>query len=100
MVAKAEDIHPIGRIAAANIAASTGLDAKLVEQAIADEIQLMSSHFTMAFADIQTNYEAELLKLKRSVAGRVAALSQHKGAIALIAAVLIGVGVAIGVLVR
>jgi len=37
---------------------------KTVEGAIRDEIQAMSSHFTMAVADVQTGYEVELRKIK------------------------------------
>lgn len=56
----------IGEVAAQNIAAATGMTGhvKVIEQAIADEINAMSSHFTLAFADIQTQYEIDLKAIK------------------------------------
>lgn len=58
----------IGAVAAYNIVAALDLPAAhvgTVEQAIKDEINAMSSHFTLAIADVQTQYEAEVLKLTR-----------------------------------
>ena len=57
----------IGTVAAANIVkrlgmAETAVDT--VEKAIADEINAMSAHFSLAVADVQTQYEAEVLKIK------------------------------------
>jgi hypothetical protein len=57
----------IGAVAAHNIAALLNLDVShvgTIEQAIKDEIGAMSSHFTLAIADVQTQYESENLKLK------------------------------------
>lgn len=57
----------IGAVAAHNIAAMLNLDTKhigTIEQAIKDEINAMSSHFTLAIADVQTQYELEVTKLK------------------------------------
>jgi hypothetical protein len=61
------EIVDIGSVAAANIAARLKLDEKRVpeiKRAIADEINAMSSHFSLAFADVQTQYEAEVAKVK------------------------------------
>lgn len=60
-------LHPIGKVAALNIVRALELsekDAPKIERAIADEIQAMSSHFTLAMADVQTQYEVEVLKIK------------------------------------
>jgi len=57
----------IGTVAAHNIAQALELPVEripVIEQAIKDEVSAMSSHFTMAYADIQTNYEIELAKIK------------------------------------
>lgn len=56
----------IGYVAAMNIAQSLGKPelAAEIEAAIKDEINAMSSHFTLAFADIQTTNEIALKKLE------------------------------------
>lgn len=57
----------IGAVAAANIANALELPADkvpMIEQAIKDEIDALSSHFILAFADIQAQYELELNKLR------------------------------------
>lgn len=57
----------IGAVAAHNIAAILNLPAEhigTIEQAIKDEINAMSSHFTLAVADVQTQYEVEVAKIK------------------------------------
>ena len=57
----------IGTVAAANIAKALKLPeeaVQVVERAISDEINAMSSHFTLAVADVQTQYEAEVLRVK------------------------------------
>lgn len=65
----------IGEVAAANIVKRLQLDVGKseaevagtvsgVKDAIRDEINAMSSHFTLAVHDVQTQYEAETLKLK------------------------------------
>ena len=57
----------IGTVAAANIAHALELPEKhvpVIEQAIKDEVTAMGSHFTLVFADIQTQYEAEVARLK------------------------------------
>ena len=57
----------IGTVAAHNIAAVLNLPAEnvgTIEQAIKDEINAMSSHFTLAVADVQTQYEVEVAKIK------------------------------------
>lgn len=65
--AQPEGLMSIGSVAAHNIAAFLNLDAKhvgAIEQAIKDEIGAMSSHFTLAIADVQTQYEVEVAKIK------------------------------------
>lgn len=67
MSAEQGQLVKIGTVAAQNICIALELDraqAPAIERAIADEINAMSAHFTLAFADIQTQYEAETLKLK------------------------------------
>lgn len=57
----------IGTVASHNIAAVLSLPQESVpqiEQAIKDEIGAMSSHFTLAVADVQTQYEVEVAKIK------------------------------------
>ena len=57
----------IGTVAAANIVKRLGLAETAVDtvkKAIQQEINSMSSHFTLAVADVQTQYEAEVLKIK------------------------------------
>jgi alpha-D-ribose 1-methylphosphonate 5-phosphate C-P lyase len=57
----------IGQVASLNIARALSLGedkAKVIEQAIKDEINAMSSHFTLAVADVQTQYEVELTKIR------------------------------------
>lgn len=56
----------IGTVAAMNIASAIGqpLQVALIEKSIKDEITAMSSHFTMAMADVQTAYEIEVAKIK------------------------------------
>lgn len=58
----------LGAIASHNIAQALALApeaAATIETAIRDEINAMSSHFTLVFADIQTQYEVEVAKLKQ-----------------------------------
>lgn len=65
--ANPQGLMSIGTVAAHNIAAAVGLDAShvgTIEQAIKDEINAMSSHFTLAVADVQTQYEVEVTKIK------------------------------------
>ena len=60
-------LRTIGDVAAQNITKALGLPAqaaKTIERAIADEIQAMSSHFTLAIADVQTQYEIEVARVK------------------------------------
>lgn len=57
----------IGAVAAHNIAALLNLDVShvgTIEQAIKDEINAMSSHFTLAIADVNTQYEASIAQAK------------------------------------
>lgn len=76
----------IGEVAAANIVKRLRLDVGLpaaaaanivaeVKNAIRDEINAMSSHFTLAVHDVQTQYEAETLKLKAEYEKAVAEIT-------------------------
>jgi hypothetical protein len=60
-------IVKLGTVAAGNIAMALNLGREhvsTIERAISDEINAMSSHFTLAFADIRDQYEVELAKVK------------------------------------
>lgn len=94
-------IAPLGHIAALNIqgalkASGVEADAGVIEQHIRDEIQALGSHFTLAVADVQTQAEHDLLTVKRSIAGRVAAIAAQKWVIGGIAAAVFAVGVLVG----
>ncbi len=57
----------IGQVAARNIAMYLNLAEEhipAIESAIKDEIGAMSSHFTLAIADVQTQFEVEVAKIK------------------------------------
>lgn len=57
----------IGTLASANIVRALGLDPKqvpVVKDAIVDEITAMSTHFTLAVADVQDSMQIELNKVK------------------------------------
>lgn len=65
--ANPQGLMPIGAVAAHNIAAMLNLSTEhvgTIETAIRDEINAMSSHFTLAMADVQTQYEVETATLK------------------------------------
>ena len=65
--ASSAGLMPIGAVAAHNIAALLNLPQEhvgTIEKAIKDEISAMSSHFTLAIADVQTQYEIEVAKIK------------------------------------
>lgn len=67
MAVNPNGLMPIGAVAAHNIAQSLNLGVDAVgpiETAIRDEINAMSSHFTLAVADVQTQYEVEVAKIK------------------------------------
>lgn len=60
----------IGTVAAHNIVNQLGLaedKVDTVRQAIRDEISAMSSHFTLAVADVETHYQVETTKLQEQV---------------------------------
>lgn len=81
----------IGAVAAHNIAAVLNLSTEhvgTIEQAIKDEIGAMSSHFTLAVADVQTQYEVEVAKVKSDF--RWAATNKAKIAAVVSAVGLIG----------
>ena len=65
--ANPQGLMHIGEVAARNIALVLNIDEKQVptiERAIRDEISAMSSHFTMAFAAVQTAHEIAENELK------------------------------------
>ena len=71
MTGQSGQLMSIGTVAAQNIARALGTPehAQLIEQEIKDEISAMSSHFTLAFADISTANEIALAKLKDEYEG-------------------------------
>lgn len=94
-------IVPIGHLAANNIhqaLKARGIDAgvEAIEAAIKDEIQMMSSHFTMAFAEIEAQAQHDLLAVKHSYAGLVARAWANKWVVAGAVAAVFAVGVVIG----
>ncbi len=110
--AQATQLIEIGEVAARNIVARLKLDAgkseteaqtvvASVKKAISDEINTMSSHFTLAIADVQTQYEAEIAKVKSEYQTAVADIRSGwnyvKGKPWIVAAAL-GVTFAVGVL--
>jgi hypothetical protein len=93
----------IGTVAAANIVkrlelatgkseAEAAIVTNTVKRAIADEINAMSSHFTLAVADVQTQYEAEVLKIKSAFTY----VKANKGVVAVWGAVVFLLGLAAG----
>lgn len=68
--AEGSELMDIGTVAAHNIAQAIGAGEDKViaiRDAIRNEIQVMSSHFTSAVADVQTHFEVEKNKLEASV---------------------------------
>lgn len=87
----------IGTVAAMNLAIALKLEPSTVpaiRQAIRDEINAMSSHFTLAFADIQANYEHELYK----IGSAFSFVKSNKVAVGVTSVALLLVGVLIGLL--
>ena len=85
----------IGEVAAQNIVKALSLPetaVKTVEGAIRDEIQAMSSHFTMAVADVHTDFEVQLAKIKADFVW----LKANRVKVASAAAALLTVGALIG----
>lgn len=85
----------IGSVAAHNIAAILNLPAEhigTIEQAIKDEINAMSSHFTLAVADVQTQYEVEVAKIKADFNW----VKANKGKIAGVLSAALSAGFAVG----
>lgn len=96
--AQAGGLMKIGTIAAHNIVAAAALPAdqvSMVEGAIKDEINAMSSHFTLAMADIQTQYEVELAKIKSDFVW----LNANKGKVVVVGSALLSVGALAGIIV-
>lgn len=92
----------IGSVAAQNIVRSLDMPvtaAATIEHAIADEINAMSSHFTLAFADIQTAHEVALNTVKADYAKAVSAftfIKSNKLEVAFSLSGMIGLGALIG----
>lgn len=66
------EVVDLGTVAAQNLAVALNVGEEHVpkiKQAINDEINALASHFTLAFADVQTLYEAEVAKLKAAASG-------------------------------
>lgn len=65
-----DEVVSLGTVAAQNIAARLGIEnPKEIDDiriAISDEMNTMGSHFTLAFADIQAQYEHNVLEAKKS----------------------------------
>ena len=99
----------IGTVAAHNIQNALGLAetaVPIVRDAIRDEISAMSSHFTLAVADVQTSYEVETNNLKKRFATDLAQaksdfafLKAHRPFFAVVIGVAFAVGFVIGHLV-
>jgi hypothetical protein len=100
--ANPQGLMSIGTVASHNIAAALALPAESVpqiEQAIKDEINAMSSHFTLAIADVQTQYEVETLKLKKDYEKAVSDfvwLKANKGKVAAVVAGVLALGALVG----
>jgi hypothetical protein len=114
--ANPQGLMPIGVVASHNIAAVLGLDPKTVPQietAIKDEINAMSTHFTLAIADVNTQYESELAKAKVREGEAIAAfkaevakiksdfvwIDANKSKVVVAASVLFSLGALIGSLI-
>ena len=94
--AQAGGLMKIGTVAAHNIAALLGLDPARVpeiEQAIKDEINAMSSHFTLAIADVQTQYEVEVAKIKSTYDW----VNENKAKVCVAVAAAFAIGAFVGV---
>lgn len=66
------EIVDLGTVAAQNLALALNLGEEHVstlKRAIRDEINALASHFSLAYADVQTQYEAELEKIRAATAG-------------------------------
>lgn len=107
--AEAVQLRTIGEVAAQNIANTLKLPAeaaKVVEAAIRDEINMMSSHFTLAIADVQTTYESETARLKKDYETEVAKIKSaftyveaNVGRVLVYSAVVFALGVVVGLIV-
>lgn len=67
----------IGALASKNIAAAINASqdfAPCIERAIKDEITALSSHFSLALADVQTTHEVNEATLKKDYDARVAVI--------------------------
>lgn len=106
MAQESGELMDIGTVAAHNIANVLGLgEDKVAEirQAIRDEISAMSSHFSLAVADVQSSYEVELNRIKTQAAADVAAikadysfLREHAVFTGVVLAVVFGLGTFLG----
>lgn len=102
-------IVKLGTVAAQNIALALNLSethVSTIEKAIGDEVNAMSAHFTLAFADVQTVFEAETVKLKAKYELELAEIKsgfkfvrENPRLVAAFSALSAVVGFAVGVLV-
>ena len=100
----------IGEVAARNIASVLNLPAehiKTIEGAIRDEIQAMSSHFTLAVADVQTAHEVAEATMKKEYEASVAEikdsfnwLKANRYTVGVVTGLVAGAGYAIGAIVH
>lgn len=96
------DVVDIGTVSAANIAKAINAHPDTIpwiKKAIADEINAMSSHFTLAFADIQTQYEAAVYQAKLEYQKAIGAFNFVKSnafVVGLVSGSLVSVGALIG----
>jgi hypothetical protein len=94
----------IGTVAAQNIALAINVPAEhvpTIKKAIADEINAMSSHFTLALSDVQTQYEAEVYQAKAAFEKEVTKIKSVYSFVQANIGVLIGISAvvfALGVL--
>lgn len=104
--ADASQVVELGTVAAANVAKAINAHPDAIpsiKKAIADEINAMSSHFTLAFADIQTQYEAAVYQAKLEYQKAIGAfnyVASNRTAVSIAGVVLLLTGWAIGRFVR
>lgn len=88
----------IGTVAAHNIALALQLGDEhvaTIKNAIRDEIQAMSSHFTLAVADLSTQYEVDVAKIKSAFTY----VEANVGRVIAVLAAVFALGVVVGLIV-
>lgn len=99
-------IVKLGTLAAQNIALALNIDevhVPVIEKSINDEINAMSSHFTLAFADVRDQYEVAVARLEATFVDDVTAIKssfnwfrENRGMAIAVGVLLLAIGVAIG----